>query len=75
MAEPSKNVLPDEFRNLPPNAFFHTFLGSNNPSIAPQEWMNEDQFIHDISFLNGSIKMDSLMNWLILHIALISVMG
>ena len=45
----SRNVLPDDYRNLPPNAFFHTFLGKNNPLKAPQEWMNQDQFIHDIS--------------------------
>ena len=44
-----RNVLPDEYRNLPPNAFFHTILGSDNPLKAPQEWMNEDQFIHDVS--------------------------
>lgn len=44
-----RNVLPDEYRNLPPNAFFHTLLGGDNPLKAPQEWMNEEQFIHDIS--------------------------
>ena len=44
-----RNVLPDEYRNLPPNAFFHTVLGSDNPLKAPQEWMNEDQFINDVS--------------------------
>ena len=60
-----RNVLPDEFRNLPPNAFFHTFLGSNNPLSAPQEWMNEDQFIHDISvheWLNKNGFSDELVD-------------
>ena len=44
-----RNVLPEDYRNLPPNAFFHTLLGADNPLNAPQEWMNEEQFIHDIS--------------------------
>ena len=50
------NVFPNDYRNLPPNAFFHTFLGGNNPLKAPQEWMNEDQFIHDISVHEWFIK-------------------
>ncbi|MDP6146826.1 MAG: FAD-dependent oxidoreductase [Gammaproteobacteria bacterium] len=44
-----KNALPEDYRNMPPNAFFHTYLGKNNPLSAPQEWMNEDHFMHDIS--------------------------
>ena len=31
-------------------------MGGNNPLKAPQEWMNEDQFIHDISVHEWFIK-------------------
>jgi len=44
-----KNLLPREMKQLPPNAFFHQYLGERNPLEANNEWMNPKYYIHDIS--------------------------
>ena len=51
-----RNILPEDYRSLPPNAFFQSYLGKNNPLNSPQDWMNKDYFKHDISVHEWLLK-------------------
>jgi|TARA_B110000263_G_scaffold39435_1_gene31094 monoamine oxidase len=51
-----RNLLPKNMKQLPPNAFFHQFLGKQNPLETNDDWMNPKNFIHDISVHDWLMK-------------------